>query len=270
LILIVAAIFFALPVYVLVVTSLKPYADVDLSTMWNLPSGFDLGSFGVAWFGDKTIGFAGLSSSFLNSVIITVPAALVSVALGSMNGYVFAKWKFRGSDGVFMLFVMGLFTPYLSVVIPLVNVLHAAGLYGSLQGLIVVHIIYGLPITTLMFRNFFGRVPTEVIEAASLDGAGFFGIYRHILLPVAGPVIVVALIWQFTAIWNDFLFATVVTSSPKVQPITVALNNLAGSYVVQWNVQMAGAMIAAAPTLIIFIVLGRYFVRGVLAGSVKG
>ncbi|MBM2849892.1 MAG: carbohydrate transporter rane protein 2, family, partial [Anaerolineales bacterium] len=127
-----------------------------------------------------------------------------------------------------------------------------------------------IPITTLIFRNYYAAIPTELVEAAKIDGAGLLGIYRWVLFPLSMPGFVVVIIWQFTSIWNDFLFGLIVTSRPAVQPITVALNNLAGSYIVQWNVQMAGALLAALPTLLIYIVLGRFFMRGLLAGSLKG
>jgi glucose/mannose transport system permease protein len=167
-----------------------------------------------------------------------------------------------------MLF--GMFIPYQSILIPLVQVLQRMHLYGSLWGLIFVHVVYGLPITTLIFRNYYAEIPNELIEASKIDGAGILGIYRHILFPISMPGFVVVMIWQFTSIWNDFLFGVIVTSRPAVQPITVALNNMAGSYIVEWNVQMAGALLAALPTLLIYIFLGRYFMRGLLAGSLKG
>jgi glucose/mannose transport system permease protein len=142
--------------------------------------------------------------------------------------------------------------------------------YGTVGGLVLVHVIYGIPITTLIFRNYYAGIPDELIEAAKIDGAGFGGIYRHILFPISMPAFVVVLIWQFTSIWNEFLFAVVLANKAEVQPITVALNNLAGSFIVEWNVQMAGAFMAALPTLLIYIILGRYFMRGLLAGSLKG
>jgi glucose/mannose transport system permease protein len=187
-----------------------------------------------------------------------------------MNGYVLARWKFRGADAVFALLLFGMFIPYQSILIPLVRVLSGVGLYGSIPGLIVTHVVYGLPITTLIFRNYYATVPGELVEAARIDGAGMLGIYRRIIFPISMPGFAVVMIWQFTSIWNDFLFGVIVTPRPAVQPIMVALNNLAGSYIVEWNVQMAGALLAALPTMILYIVLGRYFMRGLLAGSLKG
>lgn len=265
-----ASAFYLLPVYLLVITGLKSFAEVSLATMWQLPSGFHLDSFAKAWFGSPAEGIRGLNSNFMNSVYLTIPATVGSAVLGSLNGYVLAKWKFRGSDVLFPLMLFGMFIPYQSILIPLVQTLQRMGLYGSLPGLIFVHIVYGIPITTLIFRNYYAAIPTELLEASKIDGASLFGIYRHILLPISMPGFVVVIIWQFTSVWNDFLFGVIVTSRPNVQPITVALNNMAGSYIVEWNVQMAGSLLAALPTLLVYILLGRYFMRGLLAGSLKG
>ncbi len=268
--LILAAAFYLLPVYVLVVTGMKSFQEVSLARMWDLPSGLHFDSFAKAWFGKSSEGIRGLSGNFMNSVYLAVPATLLSAALGSMNGYVLAKWKFKGSNVLFPLMLFGMFIPYQSILIPLVQVLQKMHLYGSLWGLIFVHVVYGIPITTLIFRNYYAEIPNELVEAAKIDGASILGIYRYILFPISMPGFVVVMIWQFTSIWNDFLFGVIVTSRPAVQPITVALNNMAGSYIVEWNVQMAGALMAAIPTLLIYILLGRYFMRGLLAGSLKG
>ena len=186
-----------------------------------------------------------------------------------MNGYILAKWRFRGSETLFTLILFGMFIPYQSILIPLLKVESAAGLYNTITGLVIIHIIYGIPITTLIFRNYYVGIPEELVEASRMDGAGFFGIYRHILLPLSIPGFVVVLIWQFTSAWNDFLFAVTLTGQDN-WPITVAVNNLAGSFSVAWNIQMAGALIAALPTLLVYVVLGKYFMRGLLAGSLKG
>ena len=267
--------FYLMPVYVLVITGLKSFAEVNLYRMWDLPHGFYLDSFSKAWLGSEAEGFRGLSGNFLNSVELTVPATIISAMLGSINGYVLAKWKFRGSNVLFPLLLFGMFIPYQSVLIPLVLVLgkipwFGGSLYGSIPGLILAHVVYGIPITTLIFRNYYAGIPTELVEASRIDGANIFGIYRRILFPLSMPGFVVVMIWQFTSIWNDFLFAVTVVGDPEVQPITVGLNNLAGSYIVAWNVQMAGALIAALPTLAVYIFLGRFFMRGLLAGSLKG
>jgi len=255
------ALWYLAPIYVLVVTSLKGSSEVTLDKMWALPTSFNLVSFGSAW--------KALAPNFLNSLMVAIPAAILSSILGSLNGYVLAKWKFRGADLLFTLILFGMFIPYQAILIPLTRVMTEIGLYGSIQGLVLVHIIYGIPITTLIFRNYYAGIPTELLEAAKVDGAGFIRIYRSILLPLSASGFVVVLIWQFNSAWNDFLFAVTLTT-PSNWPVTVALNNLSGSFISDWNVQMAGALIAAMPTLLIFVLLGRYFVRGLLAGSLKG
>jgi len=268
--LVIAACLYLGPIYLQLVTGFKSFREVNVATMWRFPSTFSLASFAKAWLGSAAQGMNGLSANFMNSVYIVVPATLISSFLGSMNGYVLAKWRFRGANVVFPLLLFGMFIPYQSILIPLVQVLQELHLYGSLPGLIFVHVVYGIPITTLIFRNYYAAIPTELVEAAKIDGAGILNIYRWVLVPLSVPGFVVVAIWQFTSIWNDFLFGVIVTSRPSVQPITVALNNMAGSYIVEWNVQMAGAVLAALPTLLVYICLGRYFMRGLLAGSLKG
>jgi glucose/mannose transport system permease protein len=256
------AILFLIPVYMVLVTSVKSLDQVSLSTMWNFPTRFTLDGFREAF--DK------LSPNLLNSLILVIPATLISAVIGSLNGYVLSKWKFRGANVLFPLMLFGMFIPYQAILIPLVQFLGRTGLYGNISGLIAVNVIYGIPITTLIFRNYYAEVPTEMLEAGAIDGAGFFGLYRHLILPVSAPGFVVVVIWQFTQIWNEFMFAvSIVTNADRV-PITVALQNLSGAQVVEWNVQMAGAFLAALPTLLVYIVLGRYFIRGLLAGSIKG
>ncbi|WAA12531.1 carbohydrate ABC transporter permease [Fervidibacillus halotolerans] len=261
LILMLLSIFFLIPVYVMVITSIKPLDEVSLTEMWSLPSTIDLSSYSEA--------FGKLAPNFMNSIYLVVPATLFSALLGAMNGYVLSKWKFKGSEFLFTFILFGMFIPYQSILIPLIQFLREIGLYNSIAGLIFVHVVYGLPITTLMFRNFYANIPDEMIESAKIDGANFLGIFRHIILPLSISGFVVVGIWQFTNIWNEFLFAVTITQSDK-QPIMVALQNLSGSQIVQWNVQMAGALMAAMPTLFVYILLGKYFVRGLLAGSVKG
>ena len=271
------AVFYLIPVYILLVTGLKSFDEVSLATMWNLPSSISLDSFVKAWTGGEAAeGFGGLASfgglgkNFVNSLWLTIPATIISAMIGSINGYLLTKWKFRGSDILFIFLLFGMFIPYQSILIPLMQVLSAVGLSGTLPGLIACHVIYGISITTLIFRNYYAAVPTELIEASRIDGANIFGIYWYVLFPLSVPGFVVVMIWQFTQIWNDFLFAVTVIGNPDLQPITVALNNLAGSMIVEWNVQMAGALIAAIPTLLVYILLGRFFVRGLMAGSLKG
>jgi glucose/mannose transport system permease protein len=183
---------------------------------------------------------------------------------------VLSKLKFRGANLLFAVLLFGMFIPYQSILIPLVQFLQTINLYGGIPGLILVHVVYGIPICTLIFRNYFATVPRELLEAARIDGASVIGIYRHVMLPISIPGFVVVMIWQFTSIWNEFLFAVTIAQTPSQQPITVALQNLAGSLAPEQNIQMAGALMAALPTLLIYILLGRYFVRGLLAGSLKG
>jgi glucose/mannose transport system permease protein len=260
-VLITAGIYYLLPVYVLLITSLKGAQEISLARMWELPTGANLGSFAAAW--------ARLQPNFVNSLLVAVPGAIVSSLVGSINGYVLAKWRFPGSEVIFTLILFGMFIPYQAILIPLVQLTRALGVNGTLEGLVLVHIIYGIPITTLIFRNYYVGIPGELVEAARIDGAGFGAIYRRVLLPLSIPGFVVVLIWQFTSAWNDFLFAVTLTKQSN-WPVTVALNNLAGSFSVEWNVQMAGALIAALPTLLVYLLLGRFFVRGLLAGSLKG
>src|SRR5690625_4987415 len=260
-VLIVLAILFLMPIYVVIITSLKPLDEVTLAQMWSLPSSIDFSSY--------THAFSRLAPNLLNSFYLVIPATLLAAILGSMNGYVLSKWKFKGSDILFTFLLFGMFLPYQSILIPLIQFLRSIDLYNTIPGLILVHVVYGIPITTLMFRNFYANIPDEMLESAQIDGAGFLTIFRRIILPLSIPGFVVVAIWQFTNVWNEFLFAVTVTTGDK-QPVMVALQNLSGSQIVEWNVQMAGALIAALPTLLVYIFLGKYFVRGLLAGSVKG
>ncbi|SFO97445.1 carbohydrate ABC transporter permease [Salibacterium halotolerans] len=255
------AVVFLSPVYVIIVTSLKPLEDVSLSTMWELPASIDFTSYSRA--------FMELAPNVMNSFYLVIPATLLSALFGAMNGYVLSKWKFKGSELLFTLMLFGMFIPYQSILIPLIQFLRTIDLYNTIWGLILTHVVYGLPITTLMFRNFYASIPDTMIEAAKIDGAGFLGIFRRIMIPLSITGFVVVAIWQFTNIWNEFLFAVTITNSDS-QPVMVALQNLSGSQIVEWNVQMAGALLAAMPTLLVYILLGKYFVRGLLAGSVKG
>jgi len=264
------AVFFLLPVYLLLITAVKSFDQVSLNRMWDLPTSFSLESFSRAWNGNPREGITGLSGSFLNSIYMVIPATVISCVLGSLNGYVLSKWRFPSSETLFTLILFGMFIPYQSILVPLVQTLSALKLYGSIAGLVFVHVVYGIPITTLIFRNYYVGVPSELVEAGKIDGADFFDVYRFIMLPLSAPGFVVVAIWQFTSIWNEFLFGLIITNEPRIRPITVALQNLSGSQYTQWNVQMAGALIVAMPTLLVYIFLGRYFLRGLLAGSLKG
>ncbi len=254
--------FYLMPLYVMVVNGLKDAQSVSLSTMWNLPSSLSLGGFAEAW--------ERLSPNMRNSFTMVIPATILSSLVGAINGYLFAKWKFPGSDILFTVMLFGFFIPYQAILLPMVQFLQYIGVYGTVWGLILVHVVYGLPVTTLIFRNFFAQVPKEMFEAARVDGANIFTTFTHIMLPLSIPSFVVVGIFQFTNIWNEFLFAVTVVPNPQSQPITVALNNLSGSFSVDWNVVMAGAVVAALPTIVVYIFLGRYFVEGLMAGSIKG
>lgn len=257
-----ALVFYMAPIYVMLISGLKSATDVSLIRMWALPETWSAGGFGEAW--------ERLSPNMMNSVFMVVPATILASIIGAMNGYLFSKWRFRGSEVLFTLLIFGMFIPYQTILIPLVTVLQTIGLYGKLPGLVLVHVVYGLPITTLIFRNYFTSLPNELVEAARVDGAGVMGIFRHVILPLSPPAFVVVGMWQFTNVWNDFLFGVIVVPNPRAQPVTIALNNLSGSFAVDWNVVMAGALIAGLPTAIVYVLLGRYFIRGVYAGSVKG
>jgi len=255
-------VFFMLPIYVMVVNGLKESTNVSLQTMWQVPTTFSGGGFAEA--------AARLWNNMKNSFLMVIPATIISSFIGALNGYLLSKWKFRGSDVLFLIVLFGFFIPYQVILFPLVRFLQIIHLYGTIPGLVLVHVIYGIPITTLMFRNYFAGVPTELIEAASVDGSGLMMTFWKVMLPLSVPAFIVVGIFQFTNIWNDFLFGVTVVPNPAAQPITIALNNLSGSFSVDWNVVMAGAVVAALPTALVYIFLGRYFVRGLLAGSVKG
>jgi glucose/mannose transport system permease protein len=261
-VLLVFMLFFLMPLYVMIATGLKEAKNVSLSTMWNLPQQLSGGGFVEAW--------RRLEPNLGNSLMLAIPATILSAVWGSINGYVFAKWRFRGSNLLFGILVFGMFIPYQSILIPLIQFLHQVKLYGTIPGLIAVHVIYGIAITSLIFRNYYANIPDELMEAARIDGAGIVRIYLNVMLPLSMPGFVVVGIFQFTNIWNDFLFGVTILPNPTAQPVTVALNNLSGSFSVDWNVVMAGAVVAALPTALVYIFLGRFFVRGLLAGSVKG
>ncbi len=244
------------------INGLKDSQHVSLSTMWNLPESLGLGGFEGAW---KQLG-----PNLYNSLLMVVPATFLSAMVGAVNGYFLSKWKFRGADLVFTLILFGFFIPYQVILLPLVQFTQTIGVYGTITGLILVHVIYGIPVTTLIFRNFYAGVPTELVEAAIVDGGNKYQIFTTIMFPLALPAFMVVGIFQFTNIWNDFIFGVTVVPNPQAQPVTIALNNLSGNFSVDWNVVMAGAVLAALPTAIVYILLSRYFVRGLLAGSVKG
>ena len=270
--LIVFAFYYLLPLYVMLVNSLKPLEEIRQGGMLNLPKELTIEPWISAW-STAQIGVqpTGLRPFFINSILMVVPAVAISTIIGALNGYVLTKWQFKGSNVFFGLLLLSCFIPFQIVLIPMARILGALGLAGSLWGLILVHVVYGIGFTTLYFRNYYENFPTELVRAAQIDGASFFQIFYRILLPSSGPIIVVSVIWQFTNIWNDFLFGASF-SGASTTPMTVALNNLVSSStgVKEYNVHFAGAILAALPTLIVYIVSGRYFVRGLMSGAVKG
>ncbi len=272
LVLILFAFYYLLPLYVMLVNSFKPLDEIRRGDMMALPDIWTIAPWASAW-STAQIGVqaTGLKPYFMNSIAMVVPAVLISTVLGSLNGYVLTKWRFRGDGIVFGLLLLSCFIPFQIVLIPMARMLGILGLAGSTSGLVLVHVVYGLGFTTLFFRNYYAAFPTELVRAAQIDGAGFFRIFRRILLPSSGPIIVVSVIWQFTNIWNDFLFGASFADVDSV-PMTVALNNLVSSStgVKEYNVHFAGAVLAALPTLVVYVVSGRYFVRGLMAGAVKG
>jgi glucose/mannose transport system permease protein len=266
------ALWYLLPLFVMVTTSLKSLEEIRTGSLIALPREVTLDAWRTAWSGACTgIQCEGLRPYFWNSVLLAVPAVMISTILGAMNGYVVAQWNFRGANIIFALMLFGCFIPFQVVLLPMARTLGILNIAGTIPGLIFVHVIYGIGFTTLFFRNYYVTIPAELTKAAKIDGAGFFRIFWSIFLPLSLPIIVVTVIWQFTQIWNDFLFG-VSFSQAGTQPITVALNNIVNSTtgVKEYNVDMAAAIIAALPTLLVYVVAGKYFIRGLTAGSVKG
>ena len=266
------ALYYLAPLYVMIVTSLKSMEEIRQGNLMTLPGEFLLDAWKIAWGGrGYTAGDVFLRPFFWNSTKMVIPAVVISTFLGALNGYVLTKWRFRGDNLIFLLFLFGCFIPYQAILLPMARTLGILGISNSITGLVVVHSIYGLSFTTLFFRNYYVSIPDEMIKAARIDGAGFFKIFFKVLLPVSAPIIVVTVIWQFTNIWNDFLFGSSF-SFGEAAPIQVALNNmvLTSTSVKQYNVDMAAAFIAGFPTLVVYILAGKYFIRGLTAGSVKG
>ena len=266
------ALYYLAPLYVMIVTSLKSMEEIRQGNLMTLPGEFLLDAWKIAWGGrGYTAGDVFLRPFFWNSTKMVIPAVMISTFLGALNGYVLTKWRFRGDNIIFLLFLFGCFIPYQAILLPMARTLGILGISNSITGLVVVHSIYGLSFTTLFFRNYYVSIPDEMIKAARIDGAGFFKIFFKVLLPISAPIIVVTVIWQFTNIWNDFLFGSSF-SFGEAAPIQVALNNmvLTSTSVKQYNVDMAAAFIAGFPTLVVYILAGKYFIRGLTAGSVKG
>ena len=271
-ILLFAAFFFLAPLYVMLATSFKDAAQIREGNLLSLPTSLNLDSWRLAWDSACTgVDCRGLKPSFVNSVVMAVPAVLISTAWGAINGYVLSLWKFKGSELLFGFMLFGVFMPFQVVLLPMSQVLGFLGLSSSLAGLVLVHCIAGLAGTTLFFRNYYAAIPRELVNAARMDGAGFWRIFWRIVLPMSTPILMVTLIWQFTNIWNDFLFG-VAFSGADSKPITVGLNNMANtsSSVKSYNVDMAAAVIAGLPTMLVYVLAGQYFVKGLTAGAVKG
>jgi glucose/mannose transport system permease protein len=251
-----------MPAYVLIVTSFKGIGDATPTRAWRLPTEWETAGWQRAW--------EVLAPALGRTFSMVIPAAIISALIGSMNGFVLSRWRFPGADIVFTLILFGMFIPYQAVMIPLVQLVQSLGVPSGVPSLVLLHVVYGLPITTLIFRNYYVGVPTELVEAGKIDGADFFRVFWYIMLPISVPGFVVVAIWQFTSIWNEFLFGLIITNAPELRPVTVALQNLSGSQFTKWNVQMAGALMVALPTMLVYIFLGRYFLRGLMAGSLKG
>ncbi|CDX20278.1 Binding-protein-dependent transport systems inner membrane component [Mesorhizobium plurifarium] len=270
--LIVVALYYLLPLYVMIVTSLKGMPEIRLGNIFSPPMEITFEPWVKAWASACTgLNCDGLSRGFWNSVRITVPSVLLSIAIASVNGYALANWRFKGADTFFIILIVGAFIPYQVMIYPIVIILREIGIYGTLTGLVIVHSIFGMPILTLLFRNYFTSMPEELFRAARVDGAGFWGIYLRIMLPMSLPIFVVAIILQVTGIWNDFLFGVVYTR-PDTYPMTVQLNNIVNSVqgVKEYNVNMAATILTGLVPLIVYFISGKLFVRGIAAGAVKG
>ena len=272
LLLVAFALLYLAPLYVMITTSFKDIEEIRSGNLMAPPLSPTFYAWTKAWSSACTGSECeGLAPFFWNSVKIVVPAVSISTIIGAFNGYALAKWRFKGSEFLFGALLFGCFIPFQVILLPMAKLLGSLGLANTVTGLVMVHVIYGVAFTTLFFRNYYVGVPTELVRAARLDGAGFLNTFRYIFLPLSTPIFVVTVIWQFTQIWNDFLFG-VVYSGAGTQPITVALNNLVNTSVggKEYNVDMAAAIIAALPTLVVYVVAGKYFVRGLTAGAVKG
>ncbi|NLP62276.1 carbohydrate ABC transporter permease [Paraburkholderia sacchari] len=270
--LILFALYFLFPLYVMLSTSFKTLDELHTGNMLTLPASPSFEPWVKAWAHACTgVRCDGMQPFFMNSVKMVIPAVLISSIIGAFNGYVLTHWRFRGADALFTMLLVGCFIPFQAILLPMARLEGFFGLSNTIGGLVLVHVVYGIAFTTMFFRNFYVSVPAELVKAARIDGAGFFMIFTRIMLPISLPIFMVCLIWQFTQIWNDFLFG-IVFSGVDSMPITVALNNLVNTStgVKEYNVDMAGAIIAALPTLLVYVIAGRYFVRGLTAGAVKG
>ena len=264
--------YFLLPLFIMVSTSLKSLDEIRAGSLVSLPREITFEAWKSAWSSTCTgIQCEGVKPFFINSILVAIPAVIISTFIGAINGYVIAQWKFFGSNLIFSLMLFGCFIPFQVILLPMARLLGIMNIAGTIQGLVFLHVIYGIGFTTLFFRNFYVTISPEILKAAKIDGASFLRIFFTIFLPMSLPIITVTVIWQFTQIWNDFLFG-VSFSQAGTQPVTVALNNIVNSTtgVKEYNVDMAAAIIAAIPTLVVYIFAGKYFIRGLTSGSVKG
>lgn len=271
-ILVLFCLYYLLPLFIMVATSLKSLDEIRSGTLVSPPRQPNFDAWVKAW-DEACVGVRcnGLRPYMWNSILMVVPAVFISTLLGALNGYALTKWRFRGAETIFALMLFGAFIPFQVILLPMARTLGVLGLAGTVPGLVLVHTVYGLAFTTLFFRNFFVGVSDGIVQAAKIDGAGFFTIFFSVMMPMALPAIVVTVIWQFTQIWNDFLFGVAFTIGDS-NPVTVALNNVVATStgVKEYNVDMAAAIIAALPTLVVYVIAGKYFVRGLAAGAVKG
>ena len=270
--LLLVCLYYILPLYVMFVTSVKGMPEIRLGNIFSPPVEVTFEPWVKAWSSACTgLNCDGLSRGFFNSVRILIPSVILSIAIASVNGYALINWKFKGSEVFFTILIFGSFIPYQVMLYPIVILLREMGIYGSLTGLVLVHTVFGMPILTLLFRNYFSSLPQELFKAARVDGAGFWRIYFQIMVPMSLPIFVVAMILQVTGIWNDFLFGVVFTK-PDLYPMTVQLNNIVNSVqgVKEYNVNMAATIITGLVPLTIYFVSGKLFVRGIAAGAVKG
>jgi glucose/mannose transport system permease protein len=270
--LIVAAIFFLLPLAVMILTSMKSMNEIRGGNIFALPTQPTFDYWIKAWSSACTgVVCNGLAPGFFNSVKITVIAVPVSIIFSMINGYALSFWRFRGSELMFGLLVFGAFVPFQVLVYPIIFALSRVGLFGTLPGIIIVHSIFGMPILTLLFRNFFGSLPIELFKAARVDGAGFWRIFISVMLPMSVPIAIVAVILQVTGIWNDFIFGLVFAGRENL-PMTVQLNNIVrtSTGTVEYSTNMAATILTGAVPLIVYFVSGKWFVRGIAAGAVKG
>ncbi len=270
--LLLVSVYYLLPLYVMVVTSLKGMPEIRMGNIFAPPMEITFQPWIKAWAEACTgINCDGLSRGFWNSVQILVPSVFLSIAIASVNGYALARWRFKGSEVFFTILIIGAFIPYQTMLYPIVIILREIGLMGDLAGLVLVHTVFGMPILTLLFRNYFTSIPEDLHKAARVDGAGFWRIYFQIMLPMSLPIFVVAMILQVTGIWNDFLFGVIYTK-PDTYPMTVQLNNIVNSVqgIKEYNVNMAATLLTGLVPLAIYFVSGKLFVRGIAAGAVKG